>query len=152
MKKSLKILSLILALILSFSVFAACYSGSSSTDETKAETPTGDKENGSEAGTTADGSGAENASDETDSEEQIETAPMPEIDKKNYGADYFMHIQQDVNAMRYHWVEESDNDPMSQALFARQEKVREHLGVTITASEAGAHTTYTEAFKTAIKN
>lgn len=152
MKKSLKILSLILALILSFSVFAACDSGSSNTDETKAETPTGDKENGSEVGTTADGSGAENASDETDSEGQIETAPMPEIDKKNYGADYFMHIQQDVNAMRYHWVEESDNDPMSQALFARQEKVREHLGVTITASEAGAHTTYTEAFKTAIKN
>jgi hypothetical protein len=152
MKKSLKILSLILALILSFSVFAACDSGSSSTDETKAETPTGDKENGSEAGTTADGSGAENASDETDSEEQIETAPMPEIDKKNYGADYFMHIQQDVNAMNYHWLEESDNDPMSQALFARQEKVREHLGVTITASEAGANTTYTEAFKNAIKN
>lgn len=153
MKKSLKILALILALVLSFSVFAACDSGSSGDDETKAESPSSaEKDDGNGTGNETSGTGAENATNETEPEEPIETEPMPDIEKKNYATDYFMYIQQDVNAMGYHWVEESDKDAMSQALFNRQEKVREHLGVTITASQAGSHTTYTEAFKTAIKN
>ena len=55
--------------------------------------------------------------------------------------------------LKYHWVEESSADAMSEALFARQEKVREYLGVEIIGSLTdGNHQTYTESFKTAVKN
>jgi len=145
MKKSLKILSLILALLLSFAVFASCDSGSQGGEETTTsegkDTENPGSENGSSTGS------------ETDTEDaEPETHPLPDISKNNYGADYFISIQQDVNTPKYHWVEESDNDVLSEAIFTRQERVREYLGVEITATESGSHTTYTDAFKTAIKN
>ena len=41
---------------------------------------------------------------------------------------------------------------MSEALYARQEKVREWLGVTIKAKSAGNYQTYIDPFKTAVTN
>jgi hypothetical protein len=122
MKNSIRILCLLLAMLLSFSVFVAC---DKTPEETEAKaTPT-----------------------ETETEEV-----HPTIAKKNYNTDFFMTIQQDVNKPKYHWVEESENDALSEAIYARQEKVHEYLGVEITATEGGSHTTYTENFKNAIKN
>ena len=39
-------------------------------------------------------------------------------------------IQPSSNVFEYHWVEESGNDLLTQAIFARQQKVQEHLLLT----------------------
>ena len=125
MKKSFRILCLILALALSFSTFVACDSGEEETESKEAET----------------------TATETETEEV-----HPDIVKKDYGTEYFLKIMQDSNTVKYYWVEESEGDAMSEALFARQEKVRDYLGVEVVCETLSGHTTYTEGFKTAIKN
>ena len=39
-------------------------------------------------------------------------------------------IQPSSNVFEYHWVEESGNDLLTQAIFERQQKVQEHLLLT----------------------
>ena len=73
------------------------------------------------------------------------------IPKTNYGEDFLMLINPDTNKFHYHWVEESSNDVMTEAVYARQEKVREHLGVYMFA-EARNDPNYDSKFKTAVKN
>ena len=85
--------------------------------------------------------------------EEVTTEAIPEHNsKKDYGTEIYLSILKDVNPLSYYWVEESENDAMSEAVFARQEKVREYLGVEIFGSDAGSHTTYVAPFKTAVKN
>ncbi len=129
MKKSFKLLALFLALLMCVSLFAAC-------DEEE----TTEKESEETQGT------------ETEADESLMPESHPEIAKKDYGAEFFISIQQDVNSMDYHWVEKSEGDAMSEAVYARQEKIHDYLGVEVIATQSGNHTTYTEAFKTAIKN
>ena len=59
---------------------------------------------------------------------------------------------QDTNKVAYHWVEESENDVLSEAIYDRQQKVFKHLGVEIVGTTVAGHTTYAEPFKTAVKN
>ncbi len=130
MKKSFKILALLLALLMCVAAFAAC----GGEEETTAENP------GETQGT------------ETEAEVSLVPETHPDIAKKNYGAEFFINIMQDSNQPKYHWVEKSEGDAMSESLYARQEKIHDYLGVEVVASEAGAYQTYTDPIKTAIKN
>ena len=76
----------------------------------------------------------------------------PEIGKKNYDDEFYLHILPDVNPVGYYWVEESKNDIMSDAVYSRQEKVRQHIGVEIVGTATGNFSEYIEPFKTAVKN
>ena len=122
MKKSLRLLALILALAMSISVFVACDSEDDADDN------------------------------DTDAPEETIDEFFPDIEKKNYDTDFFITNQTDCNPMKYYWVEESDGDAMSEALYLRQEQVRKYLGVEITATQASGHTTYHTDFQTAVKN
>ena len=122
MKKSLRLLTLILAMAMLLSLLAACDKANNTTDE----------------------------EDNTNAETVDEF--FPDVSKKNYDTDFFITNQTDCNPMKYYWVEESSGDAMSEALYLRQEQVRKHLGVTITATLASGHTTYHTDFQTAVKN
>lgn len=142
MKKSLRILSLILALVLSISALVACDSG-------KTETTTAAE---SEQVVESEATPGSEAESEATTEAETETKYFPDIEKKNYGTTFHLYNQQSSNITKYHWVEESSGDALSEAIFARQEKIREYLGVEMVATEGGDHMKYTEAFKTSIKN
>ena len=75
------------------------------------------------------------------------------VEKNDYGSEFYLSILDDVNPPKYYWVEESENDAMSEAVYARQEKVRKYLGVDIYGVGIGLnHDNYIEPFKTAVKN
>lgn len=134
MKTNLKLLSLALALLLSLSVFVSC--GETTPVESEAEEPTG----------------TESISVTKTEEATTEADFFPDIEEKNYGKDYFLHIHGDVNPPQYYWVEESSNDALSQALFNRQQQVADYLGVNILATKTLAEGKYVEPFKTSVKN
>lgn len=127
MKKHLKFGILLLALCMLLSAFVAC-----DTEEAETNKPAGDDQSNN------------------GSEEVVEV--LPDVEKKNYGESFYITNQSDVNPMKYYWVEESEGDIMSDAIYARQMNVKEYLGVEVFASYAGRHTVYTEGFKTSIKN
>ena len=127
MKKNLRFLSLLLALCLTISsvaILASC-------DEK--EEPTGSEATGTETG-----------------EEKEEV--HPEIGKKNYDDEFYLHILPDVNPVGCYWVEESKNDIVSDAVYSRQEKIHQHIGVEIVGTATGNFSVYVEPFKTAVKN
>lgn len=92
--------------------------------------------------------------DQTVTKTETETEEVhPTIEKKDYGATFNLAAMSASNHLKYHWVEESEGDAMSESLFARQEQVRQYLGVEIVGFETeGDHTTYTEPFKISVKN
>ena len=127
MKKTLRLVSLLLAVLMLAASFAACGGNEEETQNTATDTST--------------------------QQTVAETEALPEVPANDYGEDFFLWIMQDTNAFKSHFVEESENDVLSEAIFARQEKVRDYLGVTIVGSlTQGNHQTYTEFFKTAVKN
>ncbi len=129
MMKHFKVLALILAMLTLLSVFAAC---DKAPDETTVETTAG--------------SGS-------DEEKTTEPEKVVDVEKKNYDDDFFLSILPDVNPMGYYWAdpEKTESSAMYEALYSRQQKVFDHLGVTITATSAGNHQTYLEPFKNAVK-
>jgi len=150
MKNTLKLLALFLAIIMAVSVFAACDSGSSGkNDETAKETGAADgsqNDNGKETG----------AVDETPSESETVTEALvesvPEVPTNNYNSDFFLWIMTATNNVDYHWVEESENDVLSEAIYNRQQKVYDYLGVDIMGKPVSDHQKYAEPFKVAVKN
>lgn len=88
--------------------------------------------------------------------EYIEITPTVEellgISKNNYNADFFLTIMQDTNLTEYHWVEESENDVLSQAIYARQQNVYDYLGVEIFGTSVTNYQEYATPFKAAVKN
>ena len=130
MKTSIKLLALMLALVMSLAAFVACDSGKDTETDTK-----------------------EKDSNVAEITTEAATDAKPDVPENDYGTEFFLKIMQDTNSLKYHYVEESENDVLSEAIFARQEKVREYLGVEIIGSLTdGNHQTYTESFKTAVKN
>ena len=128
MKKSFKLLALILALVMLVAVFAACDGGKGNGDETTA----GDE--------TTDGNGAE-------------TEVTPNVEKNNYDSTFYLSVLVDSNPLDHFWVAESDDDVLSAALFDRQEKIKNYLGVEVYGSPAeGGFQGYTEPFEIAVKN
>ena len=122
--KFYKLIALVLAIATLMSVFVAC-----------------------------DNDNASNGGDETqNNDNNMELTPST-VEKNNYGEDFFLSILDDVNPPKYYWVEETENDAMSEAVYGRQERVRKYLGVEIQAVGIGLnHDNYIEPFKTAVKN
>jgi hypothetical protein len=97
MKTKIKALSLILAVLMLVSAFVACDNGNGSTEtDTKGEAET------------------------TAIETVLETEAKPEVEKNNYGSEFFLWIMPDSNNYSYHYVEESENDVLSEATMRVQ--------------------------------
>ncbi len=128
MKKCIRSLALISALLCSLSLLVACQSDPTETTE-----------------------GTEPLTSGQTAAESVAEA-LPNIEKTDYASDFIMHIMPDVNRTEYHWVKKSAGDALSEEIYKRQEQVRAHLGVNVLAVEAEDHTAYTEPIKTAIKN
>lgn len=131
MTKHFKILALFLTLAMIFTSLVSCI-------QIQLEDDVELEEN---AGGNGDASG---------DEEVVEVFPS-NIDQKDYGKEFYLSILPDTNPMAYFWVEKSEGDAMSEAIYARQEKVYNYLGVEIVGSSAGNHSTYVEPFKNAVE-
>ena len=134
-KKS-KVLSFVMAILFSVSALASCDSGTEQDTDIK-ETYT--------------------AVSESATESENETAAVaeatPDVEKKDYDSEFFLWIMSGVsNNFDYYFVEEGKNDVLTEAIFARQQKIYEHLGVEIVGSGYPDFATYTTPFKTAVKN
>ena len=134
MRVKFRIVSVLLAVWMLVSLLSACDGRQSEESETK----------GAESiGTVA----------ESVSETSVETEAMPEVERTNYNSDLYLSIMSGVsNKFKYHFVDESSNDVLTEAIFTRQQKVYEYLGVNIIATEYPDFSTYTTPFKTAVKN
>ena len=113
--KAIRLVALLLAAMIVFSAFVAC--GDTTERETAAK-------NNNESTTEA-----------TTSEQEIEV--LLDTPRNNYDETFYLQIMNDSNNIDYHWVEESENDVLSEAIFTRQENVREYLGVEAHLSRAG---------------
>ncbi|MBE6684142.1 MAG: hypothetical protein E7592_00645 [Ruminococcaceae bacterium] len=156
MKLKLKVLALILAALSVFSVFAACdASGTSENTTTSAGNgyETTEPTEGQTAEQTAEqttGQASEQTTGQT-SEQTTEVTPdVPDIEKKNYDDIFYLYLEGSCNPIDNYWVEESGNDVLSAALFARQEDILNHLGVELYAWH-NTEEDYSSAFKTAVK-
>ena len=76
----------------------------------------------------------------------------PDIEQKDYNAEFYLNIMDDVNPADCYWVKESSNNALSDAVYARQEKVRDYLGVEIVSMITENEGKYIEPFKNAVKN
>lgn len=123
MNKHLKLLTLILALLMVAACFASCIQLEDDIDD------------GIIGG------------DEGDA---VEVFPET-VDKKSYGKEFYLSILPDTNPMSYFWVEKSEGDAMSEAIYARQEKVYNYIGVEVIATSAGNYRTYVEPFRSAVE-
>ncbi len=129
MKNSIKLLALLLALASLLAVLAGC-------GETENETETQSETNQTEQTTVI--------------EQTTEPEALPPFEKKNYDDDLFLQVSGGID---YFWVEEGEGDVISEALYARQQKIYEYLGVEITASvAAGDHLNNYQEFMTSVKN
>ena len=136
MKKHLKLIALMLALVMLVTAFASC-GGGKTPEETTASKPSSNEEKTTAAKT-----------------EEIETEPeyKPDIEQKNYNDEFYFWIMGDVNPVDYYWVKESQNDAMSDAVYNRQEQVRKYLGVDIFGSDTESENNYVAPFQNAVKN
>jgi len=148
MKIYLKLLTVLLVISFLLSSFIAC---DNITEESFAEkTEVTDNK-------TTEGSDSESVfqsgsmSSETQSSE-AESEYIPDIDQKDYKDEFFLWIQPEHNPVKYHWVEESDNDVMSQAVFDRQMKIYQYLGVDVVGKATQNGKNYVEPFKISVKN
>ena len=121
MKNLAKLLALVLAMLCVFSTLVACDA------------------NDKEEETNAAGS-----QPETTPTEESETATefFPDVKKQDYGADFNLMIQPQSNRVDYYWVEESNNDALSEAIYTRQQQIYDYLGVEITATIVDGHDKY----------
>lgn len=106
----------------------------------------GPKSDGSEQTSASSDTVAEVVPTDTETE-----APKvhPTIEKKNYNDDFFLHVFERPELL---WVEESKNDVFTEALYTRQQRLYDYLGVEMTAVQTGDLTTYGNDFKNAVKN
>lgn len=124
----------IILLILSISILSLSLFACDSTETAEETTAHQENVSGSDGAT-------------TDTEPEF----IPEIDKKDYGEDFFLMIQPNSNHVDYYWVEDIGVDSMGEAVFSRQQKVKDHIGVNIVGIQTEGHDKYGDPFKTAIK-
>lgn len=134
--KKNKVLSFLMAILFSMSALTSCDSGDeqgTGVTETQATVSAIDTETVTETVAVAEA--------------------MPGVERKDYDSEFFLWIMSGVsNEYKYHYVDESRNDVLSEAIFARQQKIYEYLGVNMIGSEYPNHETYAAPFKTAVKN
>lgn len=148
MKFSYRLLSLVLSLLMIITVFVSCNSENS-------ENATSEKNQTQETQNTQETQKTENTTAEvTVAETELETESeyIPDISRKNYDDEFYLLIQPSSNIFEYHWVEKSENDVLSQAIFERQQKVYSHLGVEVIGIKGENPDNYMEPFKNKIKN
>ena len=133
MKNNIRICAMILALLTLLSAFASCGGDTEKESDTEAQ------------------SSAETQSS-AKSDTETETEFLPSVEKQNYGEEFYLSIQPDSNYVEYHWVKESDNDALSQAIYNRQQMIYEYLGVEIVGTKTETSKNYVDPFKTAVKN
>ena len=92
----------------------------------------------------------EESTPEIEDDDRVEVFPST-VDRQYYDKEFYLSILPDTNPMAYFWVEKSEGDAMSEAIYARQEKVYNYLGVEIVGSSAGNHSNYVEPFKNAVE-
>ncbi len=106
MKTWLKILFLAMALLMLLTAFVGCNNSKDPEDDT-------DDDYYDE--------------DESDGEDYV----FPDVEKKNYNADFTMYLFRVNNFSEYYVIDESRGTPMDEAVYARQEKVKKWLGVEL---------------------
>ena len=89
---------------------------------------------------------------EDESKETVSEAIPENIEKNNYNKEFYLSVLPDTNPIDYYWVEKSEGDAMSEAVYARQEKIYKDLGVEIIGKSAGSYRDYAPTFKTAVMN
>lgn len=77
-----------------------------------------------------------------------ETEYIVDIEKKNYDDEFFLSIFSVDNPIEYHWVEEGNNDAMSESIYHRQMNIYDHIGVDVVGFPTGAY----EDIMTSVKN
>ena len=90
--------------------------------------------------------------DETVETQAPEEEFPTEITKNNYNSSFYLSIVPDPNPINYYWVEDAGTNAVSEALFARQERIKNYLGVEIVCYSAGTPSSYVTPFKTSVKN
>ena len=95
----------------------------------------------------------ETVSDEKSDITEDEIAPeyVPDVKKNNYDEDFYLWIQPNSNYVDYYWSKNIGIDPMSEAVYSRQQQVHNHIGVNIIGMQTEGHDKYGEPFKTAVK-
>lgn len=126
MNRIYKYITFFLILTIIFSFFAACERGGI---ETSVET-------------------TESTNSETESQ-TVEEVKLS-VEKKDYNEDFYMFLH--TGFFEYYWVEDSGSDAMSEAIFARQQQVYDHLGVNLIGKSEKQHDAYGNTFMTAVKN
>ena len=144
-----RILCFILALLICISLFAAC-------DGVIAEETTVLPDGVTESGTNTDDATESGTNTDDGTVSGAETTAAVEVtpsDKeKDYDDSFYLWVVSQYNPINYYWVEESNGSAFSEAIFNRQEQVRESLGVEIVGSVPGDHWAYSQKFKTEVKN
>ena len=141
MKKSLwlRILSFVIVAMMALSVFAACDGGDDNGNGK-------DKNNGNEKTTDLENS--------TQGEEATQEASPDSvgIEKTNFDDEFYLSVMNACNPIDLYWLEESKGDAMDEAVWARQEKIFNYIGVSIKGKKTLSHTEYAQEFKTAVQN
>ena len=126
--KNIRLISLLLALVLCLAAFVGCGDATTTDETTKAP-------------------------NSNNSEETTENSDLhPEIKKNEYNTEFYLSIMTHVNQTNLYWVEESSNDVLTDAVFQRQEYLKEYLGVDMFAIEEFDSESYITRLQTAVKN
>lgn len=133
-----RFLCFILAILTCVSLFTAC-------DGVFAEETTALTDGVTESGTV-------NGEDTTSISEITGGADVTPSDKEKYNDTFYLWVVSQYNPIDYYWVEDRAGSALSEAIFDRQEQVRESLGVEIVGSVPGDHWAYSQKFKTEVKN
>lgn len=150
MKIFIRIASIIMILTVLSACAISCDSSSASNETNASSAEVTNSQNESTTEETSPNDSSDTQIAETEGETENENAPS--VEKKNYNDDFFLSIYTQDNPIAYHWVEESQNDAMSQSLYARQQSVHDHLGVNIVGFSAGEHLGHEQVFMNAVKN
>lgn len=138
MKKSVRLISWVIALSMTVSLLAACTGRDVSEDDIGVSTNKPEPEL--------------TVGRDSESEGDSESEYVPDIEKTNYDSDFYLIMHPDSNTIEHHWVKESNNEIMSDAVYLRQQRIHEYLGVEIFGSITEKTNQYVEPFRTAVKN
>lgn len=134
MKNFAKLMALVLASLMILSLLASCDNGKTNDEtETKAQN--------------------ESVNAESTSASEEETEYLPDVDRNNYGEEFYLQAYGGKAHMQYLWVEERDQNIVTEAVYDRCQKVQEYLGIEMFGTTPpGDHEHYHESFVTSVKN